>query len=174
MGWNLWLGQLALVLHEVHLRPNSGKQGDLYFNLFYWSSLLARLNSHYETWSHKKKKYKMHTGNLSRKNLQVKMSVKCLIESYLDHSLYKPWFSLNLMYLCLCSVCFFFLFAKYFLAFCESDFCLAVLKEETINLFLMFLLKYLYTEAYLECWGSVWYIRKRVFIETISLKSTLE
>ena len=94
------------------MRRNSGKQGDLYSNLFYWNSLLARLNSHYETWSYKKKKYKMHTGNSIRKNLQVKMSVKCLIESYLDHSLYKPWFSLNLMYLCLCSVCFFCLFTK--------------------------------------------------------------
>ena len=47
---------------------------------FNWDSLHARMNNHYEAWSHKKKKKKHKrledTGNLLRKNLQLKMSVK--------------------------------------------------------------------------------------------------
>ena len=41
------------------------KKGYIFFN---WDSLHARLNSHYEVWSCTKK----HTGNLLRKNLQLK------------------------------------------------------------------------------------------------------
>ena len=45
-------------------------------DFFSWDSFHARLNSHYEAWSYKKKKRKrLHAGNLFRKNLQLKMSV---------------------------------------------------------------------------------------------------
>ena len=43
--------------------------------LFNWDSLHARLNSHYEAWSYKKKKAQKRlqdTENLFRKNLQLK------------------------------------------------------------------------------------------------------
>ena len=43
--------------------------------IFNWDSLHARLKSHYKAWSYKKMKNTKrlrHTGNLSRKNLQLK------------------------------------------------------------------------------------------------------
>ena len=43
---------------------------------FFWGSFLPKLNSHFEAWSYKKKKRSTerlkHTGNLFRKNLQIK------------------------------------------------------------------------------------------------------
>ena len=46
----------------------------VFWFFFYWDSLHARLNSHYQAWSYKKKKHKKikATGNLFRKNLQLK------------------------------------------------------------------------------------------------------
>ena len=47
----------------------------IYIYIFNWYSLHARLNSHYEAWSYKKKKHKkvkVYTRNLIRKNLQLK------------------------------------------------------------------------------------------------------
>ena len=43
--------------------------------LFNWDSFHARLNSHYEAWSYKKKKHKKieaYTGNLFKKTLSLK------------------------------------------------------------------------------------------------------
>ena len=34
------------------------KLGEIVFDFFNWDSLHAKLNSHYETWSYKKKKHK--------------------------------------------------------------------------------------------------------------------
>ena len=47
-------------------------QTKLFF--FNWDSVNVRLNSHYEAWSYKKKKYKKIKAyrNLFRKNLQLK------------------------------------------------------------------------------------------------------
>ena len=45
------------------------------FFFFNWDTQHARLNSYYEAWSYKKKKHKnisIYTGNLFRKNLQLK------------------------------------------------------------------------------------------------------
>ena len=41
---------------------------------FNWNSFHARLNSHYKAWSYKKKISKIlkYTGNLFRKNIQLK------------------------------------------------------------------------------------------------------
>ena len=45
-------------------------------DFFSWDSFHAKLNSHCEAWSYKKKKRKrLQAGNLFRKNLQLKMSV---------------------------------------------------------------------------------------------------
>ena len=43
----------------------------IYFN---WDSFHVRLNSHYGAWGYMKKEYKKlkHTGNLFRKNVQLK------------------------------------------------------------------------------------------------------
>ena len=50
----------------------------LTFFLFNWDSLHARLNSHYETWSYKKKKHKKITAY--RKSVQKEPTVKrCLL-----------------------------------------------------------------------------------------------
>ena len=50
------------------------KIGNVFFKN--WDSLHARLNSHYEAWSYKEKKKAQKrlkaTGNLFRKNLQLK------------------------------------------------------------------------------------------------------
>ena len=50
---------------------------------FNWDSLHARLNSNCKAWSYKKKKQKIlkHTGNLFRKNLQLKMSVNSRLKT---------------------------------------------------------------------------------------------
>ena len=67
-------------------REGLGKQGsclkqggDTLSPFFNWDSLHARLNSHYKALSYKKKKHKKlrHTGNLFRKNLQLKIRVLC-------------------------------------------------------------------------------------------------
>ena len=55
----------------------SGCHGNYDVTTFNWDSLHARLNSHYEAWSYKKKKKKAQkrlqdTENLSTKNLQLK------------------------------------------------------------------------------------------------------
>ena len=47
----------------------------IYIYIFNWDSLHARLNSHYEAWSYKKKKAQKRlqaTENLFKKNLQLK------------------------------------------------------------------------------------------------------
>ena len=47
----------------------------VHFFFFNWDSPHARLNSHYEAWSYKKKKVQKRlqdTENLFRKNLQLK------------------------------------------------------------------------------------------------------
>ena len=48
-------------------------------NFFNWNLLHARLNSHYEAWNYKKKKYKRlkHMENLFRKKVQIKK--RCLL-----------------------------------------------------------------------------------------------
>ena len=64
-------------LKNTMLLQENIKQIRLIF--FNWDSLHARMNNHYEAWSHKKKKKRKRledTGNLLRKNLQLKMSVK--------------------------------------------------------------------------------------------------
>ena len=63
-------------LKNTMLLQENIKQIRLIF--FNWDSLHARMNNHYEAWSHKKKKHKRleDTGNLLRKNLQLKVSVK--------------------------------------------------------------------------------------------------
>ena len=50
-------------------------------DFFTWDSLHARLSSHYKTWSYKKKKHKKITGNLFRKNLQLKMPVNSRLKA---------------------------------------------------------------------------------------------
>ena len=64
---------------QQHQRDNHERDADfchfcfLFFK-FNWHSLHARLNSHYEAWSYKKKSTKrpQDTENLFRKNLQLK------------------------------------------------------------------------------------------------------
>ena len=47
---------------------------EMHLFVFDWDSLHARLSSHYEEWSYKKKKPKTlkHTGSLFRKDIQLK------------------------------------------------------------------------------------------------------
>ena len=62
--------------NKMLLQENIKQIRLIFFN---WDSLHARMNNHYEAWSHKKKKKHKRledTGNLLRKNLQLKMSVK--------------------------------------------------------------------------------------------------
>ena len=51
-----------------------GGFSSFFFFFLNWDSPYARLNSHYEAWSYKKRSTKRlkHTGNLFRKNLQLK------------------------------------------------------------------------------------------------------
>ena len=58
----LWLFALAFTYKYLY-------KLDIFLN---WDSLYARLNSNYEVWSYKKKKRLKYTGNLFRKNLQLR------------------------------------------------------------------------------------------------------
>ena len=69
----IWICAMPEFVHQdcVKLIGYGGVPNHFLFN---WDSLHARLSSHYEAWIYKKRKQKrlQHTGNLFRKNLQLK------------------------------------------------------------------------------------------------------
>ena len=73
-------GLLMLISKYIHIYGSRMPDKKLVFFLN-WDSLHTRLNNHYEAWSYKKRNTKrlkhtgnsmQHTGNLFRKNLQLK------------------------------------------------------------------------------------------------------
>ena len=67
------MGVVSLMMGLKNLVYLKNEQMEFFF--FNWDSLHARLNSHYEAWSYKKKKAQKRlqaTENLFRKNLQLK------------------------------------------------------------------------------------------------------
>ena len=65
----------AFPLNKVFLTVldiiSTERDSTFFFLIFNWDSPHARLNSHYEAWSYKKKRLQ-DTENLFRKNLQLK------------------------------------------------------------------------------------------------------
>ena len=69
-----WIGCILLHMSNTFLNVSLLKFSALLSLFFYLDSIHARLNSHYEAWSYKTRSTKRlkHTGNLFRKNLQIK------------------------------------------------------------------------------------------------------